>query len=73
MRPEQLLTRCRRALQMMTDPANSGPATLAFPQDVQAEAFDYPVVLLRTEDLAVPPAGARPARGGGGGGDAARR
>ncbi|MCB1358117.1 MAG: 3D-(3,5/4)-trihydroxycyclohexane-1,2-dione acylhydrolase (decyclizing), partial [Maritimibacter sp.] len=43
MRPEQIMTALPRALAMMTDPANCGPATLAFPQDVQAEAFDYPV------------------------------
>lgn len=43
LRPEHVITALPRALAMMTDPANSGPATLAFPQDVQAEAFDYPV------------------------------
>ena len=43
LRPEHLLTALPRALAMMTDPANCGPATLAFPQDVQAEAWDYPV------------------------------
>ncbi|MCB1337432.1 MAG: 3D-(3,5/4)-trihydroxycyclohexane-1,2-dione acylhydrolase (decyclizing) [Maritimibacter sp.] len=43
LRPEHLLTALPRALAVMTDPANCGPATLAFPQDVQAEAFDYPV------------------------------
>ena len=41
-RPEQLLTALPRALQVMTDPATCGPVTLAFCQDVQAEAFDYP-------------------------------
>ena len=41
-RPEHLLTALPRALRMMTDPANCGPATLAFCQDVQAEAYDYP-------------------------------
>ena len=41
-RPEQLLTALPRAFRMMTDPAECGPATLAFCQDVQAEAFDYP-------------------------------
>uniref|UniRef100_UPI0004921538 3D-(3,5/4)-trihydroxycyclohexane-1,2-dione acylhydrolase (decyclizing) n=1 Tax=Paracoccus pantotrophus TaxID=82367 RepID=UPI0004921538 len=41
-RPEQLLTALPRALRVMTDPANCGPVTLAFCQDVQAEAFDYP-------------------------------
>ena len=42
MRPEQIMTALPRALRVMTDPAECGPATLAFCQDVQAEAFDYP-------------------------------
>jgi len=42
-RPEQLLTALPRAFRTMTDPADCGPVTLAFCQDVQAEAFDYPV------------------------------
>ncbi|GLK64398.1 3D-(3,5/4)-trihydroxycyclohexane-1,2-dione acylhydrolase (decyclizing) [Paracoccus kondratievae] len=42
-RPEQLLTALPRALRVMTDPANCGPVTLAFCQDVQAEAFDWPL------------------------------
>jgi 3D-(3,5/4)-trihydroxycyclohexane-1,2-dione acylhydrolase (decyclizing) len=41
-RPEQLLTALPRALATMTDPADCGPVTLAFCQDVQAEAFDWP-------------------------------
>ncbi|ODT76185.1 MAG: 3D-(3,5/4)-trihydroxycyclohexane-1,2-dione acylhydrolase (decyclizing) [Pelagibacterium sp. SCN 64-44] len=41
-RPEHLLTALPRALSVMTDPANCGPVCLAFCQDVQAEAFDYP-------------------------------
>jgi 3D-(3,5/4)-trihydroxycyclohexane-1,2-dione acylhydrolase (decyclizing) len=41
-RPEQLLTALPRAMRTMTDPADCGPATLAFCQDVQAEAYDYP-------------------------------
>ncbi len=41
-RPEHLLTALPRALAVMTDPAACGPVTLAFCQDVQAEAFDYP-------------------------------
>ena len=41
-RPEQLLTALPRALRVMTDPAEAGPVTLAFCQDVQAEAFDWP-------------------------------
>ena len=42
MRPEQILTALPRAFQVMLDPATCGPVTLAFCQDVQAEAFDYP-------------------------------
>jgi 3D-(3,5/4)-trihydroxycyclohexane-1,2-dione acylhydrolase (decyclizing) len=41
-RPEQILTALPRALAVLTDPAECGPATLALCQDVQAEAFDYP-------------------------------
>ena len=41
-RPEQLLTALPRAMATMTDPADCGPVTLAFCQDVQAEAFDWP-------------------------------
>ncbi len=41
-RPEQLLTALPRAFATMTDPLDCGPVTLAFCQDVQAEAFDYP-------------------------------
>lgn len=41
-RPEQLLHALPRAFRIMTDPADCGPATLAFCQDVQAEAFDWP-------------------------------
>jgi 3D-(3,5/4)-trihydroxycyclohexane-1,2-dione acylhydrolase (decyclizing) len=41
-RPEQLLTALPRAFATMTDPADCGPVTLAFCQDVQAEAYDWP-------------------------------
>ena len=41
-RPEQLMTALPRAFRTMTDPAECGPVTLSFCQDVQAEAFDYP-------------------------------
>src|SRR4051812_42205362 len=40
--PEQLGPAMRRALQVLTAPADCGPVTLALCQDVQAEAFDYP-------------------------------
>src|SRR5215472_17073425 len=41
-RPEQLVTAFNRAMQVLTDPAQCGPVTLALCQDVQAEAFDWP-------------------------------
>lgn len=41
-RPEQIMSATRRAMQVLTDPADCGPVTLALCQDVQAEAFDYP-------------------------------
>ena len=41
-RPEHLLTALPRAMSVLTDPAACGPATLAFCQDVQAEAYDFP-------------------------------
>ena len=41
-RPEHLLTALPRAFATMTDPADCGPVTLAFCQDVQAEAYDWP-------------------------------
>lgn len=41
-RPEHLLTALPRAMRVMTDPAECGPVCLAFCQDVQAEAYDWP-------------------------------
>ena len=41
-RPEQLLTSLPEALRVLTSPAETGAVTLCLPQDVQAEAFDFP-------------------------------
>lgn len=41
-RPEQLMTAALNAMRVLTDPAETGAVTLALPQDVQAEAYDYP-------------------------------
>jgi 3D-(3,5/4)-trihydroxycyclohexane-1,2-dione acylhydrolase (decyclizing) len=56
-RPEQLITALPRAIRVLTDPADCGPVTLAFPQDVEAEAFDYPAELFerRTVHFREPP------------------
>ena len=40
--PEQLMATLPQAVQTMLDPATRGPAFLGLPQDVQAEACDYP-------------------------------
>ncbi len=42
MRPEQLLQSLPQAMSVLTDPVDCGPVTLALPQDVQAEAYEYP-------------------------------
>ncbi len=42
-RPEHLLTALPRAMRVLTDAAECGPVTLAFCQDTQGEAYDYPV------------------------------
>lgn len=42
MRPEQLIPAMNRAMVVLTDPAECGPVTISFAQDVQAEAYDYP-------------------------------
>src|SRR5580698_2044259 len=41
-RPEQIVPALSRAMTVLTDPAECGPVTLAFCQDVQTEAYDYP-------------------------------
>src|ERR1700722_9297860 len=46
-RPGRLLAALPRAMAVLTDPATCGPVTLAFCQDVQAEAYDWPDVFFR--------------------------
>jgi 3D-(3,5/4)-trihydroxycyclohexane-1,2-dione acylhydrolase (decyclizing) len=41
-RPEHVIPALNRAITVLTDPAECGPVTLAFCQDVQAQAYDYP-------------------------------
>ncbi len=42
-RPEQLIGSLLAAMRVLTDPAETGAATVCLPQDVQAEAYDFPV------------------------------
>ena len=46
-RPEQLMEAALHAMRVLTDPAETGAVTLALPQDVQAEAYDYPARFFR--------------------------
>ncbi|WLW54861.1 3D-(3,5/4)-trihydroxycyclohexane-1,2-dione acylhydrolase (decyclizing) [Streptomyces sp. YU58] len=41
-RPEALIPAALQAMRVLTDPVESGAVTLALPQDVQAEAYDWP-------------------------------
>ena len=42
-RPEQIMTDMISAFRAMTDPGNCGAVAVSIPQDVQGEAYDYPV------------------------------
>jgi 3D-(3,5/4)-trihydroxycyclohexane-1,2-dione acylhydrolase (decyclizing) len=57
-RPEQLPSALLGAMRVLTDPAETGAVTIALPQDVQAEAFDFPDELFakRVWHVARPPA-----------------
>lgn len=44
-RPDQLVTALPEALRVLTSPAETGAVTLSLPQDVQAEAYDFPANL----------------------------
>ena len=43
LRPEHLLTALPNSMRVLTDPVNTGAVTIAFPQDVQSHAYDYPL------------------------------
>jgi 3D-(3,5/4)-trihydroxycyclohexane-1,2-dione acylhydrolase (decyclizing) len=53
-RPEQLLTSLPEAMRVLTSPADTGAVTLSLPQDVQAEAFDFPEELFRKRVWIIP-------------------
>jgi 3D-(3,5/4)-trihydroxycyclohexane-1,2-dione acylhydrolase (decyclizing) len=46
-RPEQLISSLPEALRVLTSPVEAGAVTLALPQDVQAEAYDFPEAFFR--------------------------
>jgi 3D-(3,5/4)-trihydroxycyclohexane-1,2-dione acylhydrolase (decyclizing) len=53
-RPEQLLTSLPEAMRVLTSPADTGAVTVAFPQDVQTEAFDFPEEFFEKRVWAIP-------------------
>ncbi len=53
-RPEQLLTALPEAMRVLTSPADTGAVTLSLPQDVQTEAFDYPISFLEPRVWTIP-------------------
>lgn len=46
-RPDQILTALPEAMRVLTSPAETGAVTVALPEDVQSEAYDYPVEFFR--------------------------
>jgi 3D-(3,5/4)-trihydroxycyclohexane-1,2-dione acylhydrolase (decyclizing) len=68
-RPEQVIPAALQAMRVLVNQAETGTVTLAFPQDVQAEAYEFPEELLRKrvwhipralpDDAALGPAAAR--------------
>ena len=53
-RPEQVLSAAPQAVRVLTNQAETGAVTLAFPQDVQAEAYDYPAAFLEKRVWHIP-------------------
>ena len=53
-RPEQLVTALPEAMRVLTSPAETGAVTLCLPEDVQAEAYDFPDALFDKRVWRVP-------------------
>jgi 3D-(3,5/4)-trihydroxycyclohexane-1,2-dione acylhydrolase (decyclizing) len=53
-RPEQLIMALPEVMRVLTSPADTGTVTLAIPQDVQAEAFDFPSALFHKRVWHIP-------------------
>ncbi len=53
-RPEQLITALPEAMRVLTSPVDTGAVTLALPQDVQAEAHDYPLAFFEKRVWDIP-------------------
>ncbi|HZK64923.1 MAG TPA: 3D-(3,5/4)-trihydroxycyclohexane-1,2-dione acylhydrolase (decyclizing), partial [Puia sp.] len=53
-RPEQLISAMMNAMRILTSPAETGAVTIAMPQDVQAEAYDFPLSFFKKRIWQVP-------------------
>ncbi|HXS63380.1 MAG TPA: 3D-(3,5/4)-trihydroxycyclohexane-1,2-dione acylhydrolase (decyclizing) [Streptosporangiaceae bacterium] len=53
-RPEQLPDALLGAMRVLTDPVETGAVTICLPEDVQAEAFDWPEELFADREWHVP-------------------
>jgi 3D-(3,5/4)-trihydroxycyclohexane-1,2-dione acylhydrolase (decyclizing) len=53
-RPEQLITSLTEVMRVLTSPSETGAVTLALPQDVQAEAYDFPEELFAKRTWKIP-------------------
>ncbi len=53
-RPDQLIAALPEAMRVLTSPADTGAVTLCLPQDVQTEAFDYPIELFQERHWHIP-------------------
>src|SRR5271156_2527217 len=53
-RPEQILTSLPEAMRGLTSPAETGAVTLSLPQDVQAEAYDFPAEFFEKRVWTIP-------------------
>jgi 3D-(3,5/4)-trihydroxycyclohexane-1,2-dione acylhydrolase (decyclizing) len=53
-RPEQVITSLPEAMRVLTSPSETGAVTLALPQDVQAEAYDFPEELFARRAWHIP-------------------
>lgn len=53
-RPEQLLRSLPEAMRVLTDQAETGAVTLAMPEDVQTEAYDYPASFFEKRVIRIP-------------------
>lgn len=53
-RPDQLLCALPEAMRVLTSPADTGAVTLALPQDVQTEAYEYPAAFFEKRVWRIP-------------------